>query len=349
MRKHLGCKIKIVLVYLGEIPEYVLANARYLSETFANHSIVLISDSKEQASRVDSLGFTSWVCSDVRNSWNKVSNFSAHKVGFRNDFWFKTVARFYALYEYQSLAPKTPLLHVEADVWLSPTFPVHLFEEIEGKIAYPLKNLTEGIASTLYVSDLGTLQVLIDYAEKCFQLNPLSTDVSILGSFHKAFPYLFENLPTLPLELDILRDPAVRELSESLNRNFEKYCGVFDSSSLGIHYTGVDPRNNWGFRGLSDTPGAPMELKKVRFVINDGVPFLKYSDNLTEVFSLHVHSKDIRMFRTKTYLRRLQKISSYDQGKKRNEYIGFDSLFISAKTFTIRILLRARQVYRALR
>ena len=336
-------------MYLGVIPEYVLANATYLSETFPDHNIVLITDSKEQASRVDSLGFTSWVCSDVRKSWNKVSNFSAHKVGFRNDFWFKTVARFYALYEYQSLAPNTPLLHVEADVWLSPAFPMHLFEEIKGKIAYPLKNLTEGIASTLYVSNLGTLRVLIDYAEKCFQLNPLSTDVSILGSFHTAFPYLFENLPTLPLEFDILRDPAVQELSESLNRNFEKYCGIFDSSSLGIHYTGVDPRNNWGFRGLFDTPGAPMELKKVKFGIRDGAPFLKYAGSLTEIFSLHVHSKDIRMFSTKTYVRRLLKISSYDQGRKRNEFIGLDSLFIFTKTFTIRILLLARQVYRDLR
>ena len=336
-------------MYLGEIPKYVLANAIYLSKIFPVHDIVLITDSRKQADRVKALGLASWVCSDMRTTWNTVSDSSSHGIGFRNDFWFKTVARFYALYEYQAADPGTPLLHIEADVWISRNFPIELFSELRGKIAYPLKNMSEGIASTLYVTDLDTLKVLIDFSEKSFRLNPLSTDVSILGSFHREFPKLFESLPTLPLSFDILKSPIPPELSESLNKNFEKYGGIFDSSSLGIHYTGVDPRNNWGIRTLFYSPGAPMELRKVRFEINRGMPFLKYKDKTIEVFSLHVHSKDIRLFRTKSSLKRLQQISQFNQKKKKNEYLGLDSLYIFMKTLLITFLLKLRQTYRAIR
>ena len=336
-------------MYLGEIPDYVLANGVYLSETFPTHEIVLITDSQAQADRVDFHGLTSWVCPDVRTSWKKVSNFSTHKTSFRNDFWFKTVARFYALYEYKFLEPEEPLLHVEADVWLSQNFPLNLFSEIQGKIAYPLKNSSEGIASTLFVSDLKTLQVLIEYTERCFELDSLSTDVSVLGSFHQKFPGLFENLPTFPLGANFLKAPTSKELAKLLSRNFEKYLGVFDASSLGIHYTGVDPRNNWGFRTLFDTPGSPMELSEVLFTVDKNVPALKYAESVTEVFSLHVHSKDIRLFRTESYLSRLQAISSFNQAKRRHEFDGIYSLSIFVKTLITKFLLTLRQAYRGLK
>ncbi len=295
------------------------------------------------------MGLTPWICSDVRTSWNQVSNSSGHKISFRNDFWFKTVARFYALYEYQKSDPKTPLLHVEADVWLSPSFPMQIISEIQGKIAYPLKNLSEGIASTLYISDLGISEALIDFSEKCFRTNPLSTDVSILGSFHLDSPELFENLPTLPLSFTILQEPSSPNLPESLNRNFEKFHGIFDSSSLGIHFTGVDPRNNWGVRTLFSSPVAPMDLNKVVIEIEGGFPFLVYEDRRIEVFSLHIHSKDLRWFYVESYLSRLYQISRYDQRKKKHELIGFDSLAIFSKTLLLKVLLILRQKYRSLK
>lgn len=335
-----------MLVYLGDIPEYVLSNAVYLSEVFPDQNVVLITDSKAQATRVDSLGLNSWICSEVRHSWKKVSDVSAHKSSFRNDFWFKTVGRFYALYEYMNTFPEQSLLHVEADVWLSHSFPIHLFAEMQGRIAYPLKNSSEGIASTLFVEDSGALQILIDYTEKCFEINPFSTDVSVLGSFHKDFPSLFENLPTLPLGAPILGDSASDELSDLLSQNFEKYQGIFDASTLGIHYTGVDPRNNWGFRTLFDTAGAPMDLKKACFSMVNGRPFLKYAESEAEIFSLHVHSKDLRMFSAATFPNRLQALSSFNQKKRRNEFDGLNSLSILVKTLLVRVTLRLRQVYR---
>lgn len=336
-------------MYLGEIPRYVLANVKYLSETFPNHEIVLITDSDRNASLIESLGSTHWSCPDIRTTWKKVSDFSAHKAAFRNDFWFKTVARFYALYEYQSLQPDTPLLHVEADVWLSPRFPLHLFSDLKNKVAYPLKNSSEGIASTLFLSDLQATKALIGHTEQSFVKNKHSTDVSVLGSFYKDFPNLFENLPTLPFGDSILRKQSPEDLSELLGRNLEKYRGIFDASSLGIHYTGVDPRNNWGLRTLFDSADSSMEFFDVLFTFDGEVLRLRYRESTAEIFSLHIHSKDSRFFNVKLSPRRLTDISNFDQRVIRNEFDGFNTVLIFAKTLIIGFLLKLRQGYRGLR
>jgi hypothetical protein len=344
-----GATIKIVLVYLGKIPRYVLANAVYLTETFPNHEVLVITDSVSEVKNLDSRGIASWVCSDVRESWSKVSKSSSHNNKFRGDFWFKTVARFYALYEFSSLFPHTPILHVEADVWLSPNFPLDILESLKGKIAYPLKSPSEGIASTLYISDLSALHELITFCEKSFTKNPLSTDVTILGSFYRAFSGKFESLPTLPKGSEILRDSNNHELSDLLSANFEKYSGIFDASTLGIHYTGIDPRNNWGIRTLFKTPDAPMDLRKANFMIIDKLPYLENKGILTQIYSLHVHSKDEQLFHTNSYLKRLIKISSFSQLKTRHELSGFRSLFILGETFIIRSLIWIRNSARGAR
>lgn len=89
-----------------------------------------------------------------------------------------------------------------------------------------------------------------------------------------------------------------------------------------------------------------MELGKATLEIHEGKPFLKYNGKAVEVFSLHVHSKDIRMFRTKSNLNRLKQVSQFNQNNKRNEYLGLDSLNIFVKTLLINILLKLRQIYR---
>jgi hypothetical protein len=327
----------------------VLANAVYLAETFPNHEILVITDSVSQGKRLDSHGIASWVCSDIRESWSKVSKSSSHSNKFRDDFWFKTIARFYAIYEYFALFPQIPILHVEADVWLSPNFPLHILESLEAKIAYPLKSSLEGIASTLYISEFSLLRSLITFSEESFVENPYSTDVTILGSFYRNFPDKFENLPTLPKGAEILRDSKNRELSNLLSANFDKYSGIFDASTLGIHYTGVDPRNNWGFRTLFKTPDAPMDLRRAKFRIIEELPYLGTEGVLTEIYSLHVHSKDKRLFHRDSYLKRMIKISSFTQQKTINEFDGIHSFIILGKTFIIKILLRIRDSARALR
>lgn len=326
----------------------MLANAVYLAETFPNHEVVVITDSISQVKILDSQGIASWVCSDVRESWSEVSNLSSHSNKFRDDFWFKTIARFYAIYEYYILFPHTPILHVESDVWLSPAFPLDVLGKLQGKIAYPLKSLSEGIASTLFIGGLEVLQNLITFSEECFMENTFSTDVTILGSFYKNFPDKFENLPTLPKGAEILRDSTNLELSELLSTNFEKYGGIFDASTLGIHYTGIDPRNNWGFRTLFNTPDAPMDLKLAYFGIIDNLPFLEIGRFNSAIYSLHIHSKDERLFHTSSYQKRMRKISSYNQKEIRNELGGIRSILILGETLLIRLLLRIRNRARSL-
>lgn len=237
---------------------------------------------------------------------------------------------------------------MEADVWLSPAFPFDTLGKLEGKIAYPLKSFSEGIASTLYISNLDAMQNLITFSEECFRENPLSTDVTILGSFYRRFPEKFENLPTLPKDAQILRTSTNSDLSALLSSNYEKYGGVFDASTLGIHYTGIDPRNNWGFRTLFKTPDAPMDLTLTHFGISDNLPLLESKCFSSAIYSLHIHSKDERFFDTSSYVIRMIKISSFNQNEVRNEFGGMRSLLILGETFIIKLLLRVRNSVRSL-
>jgi len=222
-------------------------------------------------------------------------------------------------------------------------------ESLEAKIAYPLKSSSEGIASTLYISELSVLRGLITFSEESFVENPYSTDVTILGSFYRNFPGKFENLPTLPKGAAILRESKNQDLSDMLCANVEKYSGIFDASTLGIHYTGIDPRNNWGVRTLFKTPDAPMDLRKAKFRIIKNLPYLETESCLTPIYSLHVHSKDKRLFESHSYLKRMIKISSFSQQKIRNEFCGLKTFSILGKTLVVRLLIWIRDKSRVLR
>ena len=92
-----------------------------------------------------------------------------------------------------------------------------------------------------------------------------------------------------------------------------------------------------------------MEFFDVLFTFDGEVPRLRYRESTAEIFSLHIHSKDSRFFNVKLSPRRLTDISNFDQRVIRNEFDGFNTVLIFAKTLIIGFLLKLRQGYRGLR
>ena len=328
---------------MGDVPIYLERNAINLTLTFPDHEVVVVSDSTDSLSKLNKVGVETWLCSNPLASNTEIVDLSSHNSKFRDNFWLKTVLRFFALEEYMSQHPAESVLHLEGDVWISQSFPFAILEELVTGIAYPLKTVNQGIASTVYIADLNSLKVLNEFVKQSFKDDAFSTDVSVLGKFHHIFPEHFTNLPTALPEKSFLLEQTSPESSDILSENLESFRGLFDASSLGIYYTGIDPRNNWGFRELFVCLDHKINFSKCRLVMNNSLPSIDFQDSSYPVYSLHIHSKDLRFFNYSESLRRLGHISQLDQNKSRREFSLIETPYIFLKTLSISILLRLRK------
>lgn len=333
------------MVYLGHAPKYVFENLSYLNQVFPEYDIYLVSDTLQDNPVFKHHRINLWLCQNPRDGWSLVSSISSHNRKFRNDFWFKTVARFFSLHEFMK-THGGKLLHIEADVWLSENFPMSIFDSLGPVISYPLKNPTEGIASTLFIGSEELMGIFCRYIEVCFEHNSHSTDVGILGKFHSDYPELFLNLPTVSFQ-ELLSARGQKEKSLALlSTNFHFFGGVFDASTLGIFFTGIDPRNNWGFRDLFVSQNHLIDPEQYDLQYSGGGLFYEFQGREVDVFSLHVHSKDLRMFNRSQTPLRLQEITSWDRSHRKREVVGYATVVIFAKTCLVAVYLRLKSLFR---
>lgn len=291
-------------------------------------------------------GIKVWLCSNQLGSNSEIISLSQHNERFRDNFWLKTVLRFFAIAEYMRATGESRLLHVEADVWLSKEFPVDKIQESATGLAYPLKSYDQGIASTVYIADLESLNLLNTFIIESFRQEPFSTDVSVLGKFHQAHPESFFNLPTAIPSDEFFRSNIGEIEQRTLSRNFDLFSGLFDASSLGIYFTGIDPRNNWGWRDLFVKLDHKVDFANVKLDFVNDIPLLRYRDVVTPIFSLHIHSKDRRFFDYSRSLKRLRFIAQQDQSKRLREFSLLTTPKIFIRTALIKFLLAIRDEVR---
>lgn len=272
----------------------------------------------------------------------EIFSLSQHNKRFRDNFWLKTVLRFFAIEEFLRKTETREILHIEGDVWISKDFPIEIIEKVSPVLAYPLKSLKQGIASTVYIPNLTMLAHLNRFIIESFRIDAFSTDVSILGAFHQKFPDYFYNLPTaLPRDDFYLSDKSTDEL-KVLSKNYEVFGGLFDASSLGIYYTGIDPRNNWGWRDLFVGLDHKIDFKNSTFEMREATPILKYKDSFSPIFSLHIHSKDERFFNYPLSIKRMAYISRQNQRKRHREFSFRETPKILLRTAAIKSILYIR-------
>jgi hypothetical protein len=228
--------------------------------------------------------------------------------------------------------PGEAILHIEADVWLSPNFPMARFLALGEGIAYPLKSDTEGIASTFYVGSVSSMQKFLSFCQAKFAENGFSTDVSILGNFWRE-DEMFYNLPSGIPSQDFYHNWVSSKVTQQLSKNLDVYHGLFDASTFGIWFTGEDPRNAWGFRVLFKNQNHPINLSGWQIELENNRVFLAKETSRIELFSLHIHSKDLRFFNLNTWERRIAQISNYSNTRVVREFVPGLTVSIFLSTF----------------
>jgi len=282
----------------SKAPNYFWENLKYLNREFPRMKTVFISDQNEDIRKARKLKLNHWQTKSVVKSWEQVHRQMNHPLEFRNGFWFLTIARFVALADYMQQNPNESILQIEGDVWIAPNFPMHLFEKIEMKYAFPLVSNIEGAASTLYVRDAQSADELLRFSERMLQVNPSGTDMTILGDLARNYP---RDCLILPSSISQHNSNQVGNFpqDEHFSKNLSRFNGIFDGAQWGSYIFGEDPRNHRGIRLLFNR-SSPKEVKPWDFVFsstNLGFPGVQAKNEVIPIFALHIHSKDIRLFK----------------------------------------------------
>lgn len=313
--------MKLVFVYLGEkIPKYAYLNFLSTARKFPSCSVVLLVDHpfefKEKSENVEIFH-----CKDPSMTWSTVRKTHSYSAKFRNDFWFKTLARFHSLSEFMKTSPNESILHIESDVWLSSRFPIELFENISHSLAYPLTNWDEGVASTLFVKNFAAMEKFIIFCEDEVALNPSSTDVTILGRFHQEYPDDVLILPTSPSQTMNYNAHVNENTRRAMSKYFNVFNGVFDASTWGQFLFGHDSRNRLGISPVyRHQEHHSISTKKVDFSFE--IPdylYIHTKEQVTPIYTLHIHSKNKNIFREVSDQKELQlAVLNYSSGVKFN-------------------------------
>lgn len=291
----------LTLVYLGSsLPKYAKRNLIYLQKTFPNLRVTLISDLEKNLKFAEKIGVDIFKVESSPSIWPNLQALS-HPKDFRRNFWENTLARFKALEIFMSESGTKSLIHIEADVLLSPNFPFAEISKFTSALSYPSVAKNESAGSIFYVKTLKSLQKFNEFCDFAILKNNDLTDMTLLSNFKKEFPDLVTELPSQ------LASNSKKSASQG------DFSGIFDAATWGMYLAGQDSRNRKGSRivyGKVQNHFIDPSLYNYEFDAENSL-IVSNKQNAIELYCLHIHSKDIQMFKypwpSKKLLKRISK------------------------------------------
>lgn len=229
---------------------------------------------------------------------------ASHSV--RPNLWSTSINRLIALEVLHRNFPDEPLIHIESDVWVSKHFPFELFVRNNLKIAFPIVNVSAAIASTIYSARHSYTKYLADYIVESFNQGFNRTDMQLLADFARE-KSIVTILPSFPKGIPLGQEGSLVFASQESHSLFP---GIFDGATLGIFLTGVDPIHNFGFRKMFSKPSDHLfDGQLLDFLLKEDDQLeIDLGHSSYPIYSLHIHSKDLRFFQNSERKRRFQKI-----------------------------------------
>ena len=216
---------------------------------------------------------------------------------FRGGFWQSSIMRLLVLEEVHAHFPNNPILHVESDVLLMSNFPISLFEGCR-KVLWNNFNEVTDVGALVFSPNLDDSTNLVAALRSIIRENSKVTDMTALFRIRELNPDRFSILPTSCF------DPS-----------YSKFPFIFDGAILGMWLFGQDPRNHYGAQPrFINLPESKYKLKRGSFFTSeDGVLMLREREMISPVVSLHIHCKDIRLFKLtdKLFTARINQSSKY--------------------------------------
>jgi len=272
--------LKLVLVYLGNrVPNYVIQNANRLAELF-QFDVYLFVDSLENIPT--DIDFDARInVREIVTVQKADGALFGHDANFRGGFWLHTFNRLLQIKEiHRELGPNDPILHIEADMLIMPSFP---FKSVLAKnLKWFRYNEVSDVASLVYFPSFVETEWL--HAQLLNEINDDSivTDMSALKRIRDRNPS----------RIEVFQDILMKDVDQRV--------GIYDGLSLGIWLCGVDPRNTFGMSiihenseyKVDDTSDLGDLFVDSEIYLEDGkIKFLR-EGVVQNIHCLHVHSKD---------------------------------------------------------
>lgn len=267
----------VVVHFSKRLPRYLISNLVHLQSIFPEFQKTLVV-SRGTHARSDVVA--GWSVYEYERSRETQDLFSAGKLdpSFREGFWYLTLERLLALEEIHLRFPDEPLLHVESDVILMPTFPTWFFTKIK-TLAWQKIDSEEDVASLVFSPSAAQTTLLCQGIRAAYGDDPTLSDMRALRRFASEYPdqvfYLEMNPETAGSE------------------------GIFDPATAGVYLFGNDPRNAKGVERYSQKLSTRHLMRVEDFewqVTRNSISCRTSGTRWVQLHSLHIHSKRASFF-----------------------------------------------------
>jgi hypothetical protein len=335
--------IPIVLVHLGsKLPRHLQANLKYLKNF--GKPIYLITDNKNIEKRFRNTSVHTYLYEHSLQEFAAIEVNTTHNLRFRDGFWAKAIIRLMALESFMKHSNSTSFIHLESDIWISPNFPFKLLQSQNEKISFPIESVGHGIPSVVYVPSVKSIENLVNFVRKSIAEDSSATDMSILYNYAVKYPQEVNILKTIPKLGNFSRGGHPNELASQVTCKLEDE-GIFDALSIGMYFTGEDPRNNKGRRQLFiEKTDSFLNLKSSSLNFKGNRLLISKNGIETEVYNLHVHSKDIRVFKP-SFFRLLLRLRYYQSKKGPRRQITYYLVTRISTSLKLSILRNLRKLF----
>lgn len=294
--KALGETLEIVFVHFGaKIPEYLQLNLQRTCDLLPDQSITFLTD-RAQSLTIKNRNFRVQVFTD-NEEFTFVNRALSHPTEFRDNFWFSSLARLMALADYV-IKTNRSILHIESDVLISKDFPVKKFSALDRPVAYTMVGENSGVASLLFLESSEAAIFFKKFILTAVLDDASTTDMKILGLLQSQHPNFVRILASFPLQ----DTWAYSAIPLSLKGDFEYtqnlFDGFFDSADIGQYLLGDDPRNHRGVKYLRrELTTSYLNAGSLDYSISSEREFIGLASGASrKIYSLHVHSKNPKVF-----------------------------------------------------
>jgi hypothetical protein len=290
----------IVLSYLGiPIPRYAMLNLRQIARNFPLRQKYFLFDKRShQINKIEKMGWT-LVPISFNEEIGKFRSSLQHDLEFRNEYWFKVMARLLVLDPVFEINSDSPIVQFETDIRISPDFPFDKMSEIQEEVAFPLFSSSTGAASVLFIKNLNSYKKFKKYFLNSILKNGSTTDMKILGEIAETQSIRTKILPTFGNCRHLIDNSVSDSEFDRRREHLDRFGGLFDALDFGPFFFGWDPKNSKGwlriFRpdfGQLVTPFDSKLKKEGRSLVVE----CTICESHLKLFNLHVHSKDRRVF-----------------------------------------------------